>query len=106
ISIGDGAPQWYQYFLCGTKGILDVLPKDIPIKGFNVIVSGTIPQSAGLSSSSALVSAAALATAHVHKFSMSKEKIANLCAECERYIGTQGGGMDQAIAFLATEGKL
>lgn len=37
---------------------------------------------------------------------MSKDKIANLCAECERYIGTQGGGMDQAIAFLATEGKL
>lgn len=37
---------------------------------------------------------------------MSKEKIASLCAECERYIGTQGGGMDQAIAFLATEGKL
>lgn len=36
---------------------------------------------------------------------MSKEKIANLCAECERYIGTQGGGMDQAIAFLATEGE-
>ncbi|KAK4877577.1 hypothetical protein RN001_010083 [Aquatica leii] len=104
INIGEGAPEWYQYFLCGIKGLLDVLPKDISIKGFNVAVSGIIPQSAGLSSSSALVSAAALATSYVHSFTVSKEKLANLCAECERYIGTQGGGMDQAIAFLATEG--
>ncbi|XP_044269352.1 N-acetylgalactosamine kinase [Tribolium madens] len=104
ISIGDGAPDWHQYFLCGIKGIFDILPKDVDLKGMNIVVSGKIPPSAGLSSSSALVSAAALATAHAHSFPMSKEKIANLCAECERYIGTQGGGMDQAIAFLATEG--
>ncbi|EFA00753.1 N-acetylgalactosamine kinase [Tribolium castaneum] len=104
ISIGDGAPDWHQYFLCGIKGIFDILPKDVDLQGMNVVVSGKIPPSAGLSSSSALVSAAALATAHAHNFPMSKEKIANLCAECERYIGTQGGGMDQAIAFLATEG--
>ncbi|KAH0808618.1 hypothetical protein GEV33_014173 [Tenebrio molitor] len=104
ISVGDGAPEWHQYFLCGIKGIFDILPKDVDFKGMNVVVSGKVPLSAGLSSSSALVSAAALATAHAHNFPMSKEKIANLCAECERYIGTQGGGMDQAIAFLATEG--
>ncbi|KAJ8945395.1 hypothetical protein NQ318_016002 [Aromia moschata] len=226
ISVGDGAPQWHEYFLCGVKGILEILPKDVSVKGMKIVVSGTIPQSAGLSSSSALVSAAALATSHAHKmhytrslqhehsvparcckvqhwclstafslvrstavfaviflhlipsawptlgrsgnstgytnsrvtnsrqkivlndavdpstppivrcltekvyhgvpgshekfirdkaaaiaqwvkrqFPLSKEKIANLCAECERYIGTQGGGMDQAIAFLATEGS-
>ncbi|KAK5642851.1 hypothetical protein RI129_009018 [Pyrocoelia pectoralis] len=100
---GDG-PKWHQYFLCGVKGLLDVLPQEISINGFNVAVSGIIPQSAGLSSSSALVSAAALSTSHVHNFNISKEELANLCAGCERYIGTQGGGMDQAIAFLASEG--
>ncbi|KAB0796666.1 hypothetical protein PPYR_10800 [Photinus pyralis] len=104
ISIGDEAPKWYQYFLCGVRGLLDVLPKETSIKGFNVAVSGIIPQSAGLSSSSALVSAAALSTSHVHNFNISKKELANLCARCERYIGTQGGGMDQAIAFLANEG--
>ncbi|XP_057656355.1 N-acetylgalactosamine kinase isoform X1 [Diorhabda carinulata] len=104
INIKEKVPHWYQYYLCGVKGILDILPNDVNLTGMKVVVSGNVPQSAGLSSSSALVSAAALATAHSHKLSISKEKMANLCADCERYIGTQGGGMDQAIAFLANEG--
>lgn len=70
IAIGEGAPQWYQYFLCGVKGILEILPKDITIKGMRIVVSGNVPQSAGLSSSSALVSAAALATAHANEVSI------------------------------------
>lgn len=67
ISVGDGAPNWFQYFLCGLKGVLEILPNDQIPKGMKVLVSGTIPQSAGLSSSSALVSAAALATAHANE---------------------------------------
>jgi len=35
---------------------------------------------------------------------MSKLEIASLSAASERYIGTEGGGMDQAIAFLGTKG--
>lgn len=70
ISIGDGAPRWYQYFLCGVKGITEVLPKVHNLKGMNVFAKGSIPQSAGLSSSSALVSAAALATAHANNVSI------------------------------------
>lgn len=31
--------------------------------------------------------------------------MSTISATCERYIGTQGGGMDQAIAFLAKEGN-
>lgn len=33
-----------------------------------------------------------------------KQSLATIAAQCERYIGTQGGGMDQAIAFLAKQG--
>lgn len=62
-------PQWYHYFLCGIKGILDVLPTETNIKGLSVIVSGNIPPSAGLSSSSALVSAAALAASYAFNVS-------------------------------------
>lgn len=59
-------PEWYNYFLCGVKGIYDEL-SDGPQFGMFVTVSGNIPPAAGLSSSSALVSAATLATSFVNK---------------------------------------
>ncbi|KAJ9580402.1 hypothetical protein L9F63_003926, partial [Diploptera punctata] len=96
------SPSWHQYFLCGLKGVLETLNKDSV--GMLVAASGNIPLSSGLSSSSALVSAAALAATYANKHKMSKLDIASLSATSERYIGTQGGGMDQAIAFLGTKG--
>lgn len=59
-------PEWYSYFLCGVKGIHDELQSnDLPC-GMFAMVSGTIPPASGLSSSSALVSAAALATSYTN----------------------------------------
>lgn len=59
-------PDWYNYFLCGVKGIYDELT-DAPQIGMFVTVSGNIPPASGLSSSSALVSAATLATSFINK---------------------------------------
>lgn len=36
---------------------------------------------------------------------LSKHDLANVSARAERHIGTQGGGMDQAIAFLGKSGN-
>ena len=97
--------EWYNYFLCGYKGVVDDLGVREPV-GMDVMVDGNVPPSAGLSSSSALVCCAALATAYANKIVMPiKQEFAELCAKCERYIGTEGGGMDQAISFLGEHGK-
>lgn len=100
ISDSNGKPYWYNYVLCGVKGALEFLDNNIT-NGLQLCVDGIIPPASGLSSSSALVSAACLALLYAQNIPLSKTEIASLCAKCERYIGTQGGGMDQAIAFLA-----
>ena len=99
-------PAWHNYFLCGVKGVLEYIHKmgDFPRKGFMVAVSGNIPPASGLSSSSALVCSSALATAFLFNLPLNKQLLATLSASSETYIGTQGGGMDQAIAFLAKKG--
>ncbi|KAM3960895.1 N-acetylgalactosamine kinase-like [Aphomia sociella] len=96
----NGKPYWYNYFLCGIKGALEYLNKE-KINGVQFFIDGNIPPASGLSSSSALVSAACLAFMFAQNEIPKKTEIASLCAKSERYIGTQGGGMDQAIAFLA-----
>lgn len=77
---------------------------DFTRKGFKVAVSGNIPPASGLSSSSALVCSAALATAFIFDLPLNKQLLATLSASSEHFIGTIGGGMDQAIAFLAKKG--
>lgn len=96
-------PEWYKYFLCGVKGILEFAKPAVP-KGMMVVLSGNIPPASGLSSSSALVCASVLGSAYIHKIPLDKQALATISADCERFIGTQGGGMDQAIAYLAKQG--
>lgn len=107
LKIDDVLPRWHHYFMCGVKAALEhggSCEVGVSPPGLDIMVHGTVPQSAGLSSSSALVCAAALATLQAIKAVATKLKLASLCAASERYVGTQGGGMDQAIAFLAEAG--
>jgi N-acetylgalactosamine kinase len=73
--------------------------------GFDAIVGGTIPESAGLSSSSALVVASALAFLAANNTKVETRTLADLLARAERYVGSEGGGMDQAVSLLAEAGK-
>ena len=70
------------------------------LTGMNALFGSDIPESAGLSSSSALVISSSLALLAVNHIDMDFLKLAELMAEGERYVGTQGGGMDQAICLL------
>ncbi|KAM8890945.1 N-acetylgalactosamine kinase isoform 2-T2 [Spinachia spinachia] len=74
------------------------------LSGMSCVVDGTIPPSSGLSSSSALVCCAGLVTMEANQKSLSKVALAEICTKSERYIGTEGGGMDQSISFLAERG--
>jgi galactokinase len=71
------------------------------LRGVDGLVSSTIPIAAGLSSSSALVIAAALALLHASGEFIDRLELAELMADGERYVGLRGGGMDQAISLLA-----
>jgi N-acetylgalactosamine kinase len=95
--------HWFEYIMCGIKGLID--NNDLEkVSNITALFSGNVPPSAGLSSSSALVCCSALMTAVANAVSMSKVDFATMCASCENLIGTEGGGMDQAISFLAEPG--
>lgn len=70
-------------------------------RGFDAFVHSDIPTAAGLSSSSALVVACALALLHSNEIEIERLQLADLLAEAEQYVGTRGGGMDQAICLAA-----
>ncbi|XP_018521841.1 N-acetylgalactosamine kinase [Lates calcarifer] len=103
IAIDRDNPKWHYYFLCGVKGIQEKFGI-ARLSGMSCVVDGTIPPSSGLSSSSALVCCAGLVTMEANQKSLSKVALAEICAKCEHYIGTEGGGMDQSISFLAERG--
>ncbi|XP_022247537.1 N-acetylgalactosamine kinase-like isoform X2 [Limulus polyphemus] len=107
LKIDSLNPKWYHYYLCGFLGMVEHASYDYlsSSSGLDIAVLGTVPPSAGLSSSSALVCAAALATMHAYSLSVSKLELASLSSKCERYIGTEGGGMDHAISVLAEPGS-
>lgn len=77
----------------------------LPLRGIRACVGGSIPAGAGLSSSSALVVAVALALVYVNQLSIADLELAETLARGERYVGTEGGGMDQAASILGEAGS-
>ncbi len=75
------------------------------LEGFDAVVHSDIPVAAGLSSSSALVVASALTILHANDIWIERMALAELLAEAEQYVGTRGGGMDQAICLAARRGS-
>jgi galactokinase len=74
------------------------------LHGFDAALDATLPVAAGLSSSSALVIGVSLALLSANGRTWEPVALAEQMAQAERYTGTQGGGMDQAICAGAVEG--
>jgi len=64
------------------------------LKGMNALVSGNIPRAAGLSTSSALVVAAAEACIRINNLEVDTMELVDICGAGEWYVGTRGGSGD------------
>ncbi|RZC71520.1 hypothetical protein C5167_034698 [Papaver somniferum] len=100
--------KWGHYFICGYKGFHEFAKSKgvdvgVPV-GLDVLVDGTVPTGSGLSSSAAFVCSSTIALMAVFDMNFPKKEIAQLTCECERHIGTQSGGMGQAISVMAKSG--
>jgi galactokinase len=97
----DADGHWANY----AKAPADELARRFAIwRGFDGFLTSDIPVAAGLSSSSAIVNAVGLALAHINEVLVEERAFAELMADAERYVGTRGGGMDQAVSLAARAG--
>ena len=97
--------HWGNYVKAGFQGLADYFGTSSGLPALDMLFDGNIPTAAGLSSSSALVVATSLAALSHTRKKMEKRALAEATAAAERYVGTQGGGMDQAASLLSETGK-
>jgi galactokinase len=93
--------DWGNYAKAAAEALLAVHG---PLGGLDALVEGDIPPAAGLSSSSALVVACAIALLEANGIAWEPGALAQLMAEGEKYVGTRGGGMDQTVCLCARPG--
>ncbi|GAA6008827.1 hypothetical protein JCM11491_003797 [Sporobolomyces phaffii] len=120
---GDGSDlpindqhHWSNYFIAGTKGILSHLAKPDNRGKFDgagkvpervlVMVHGTVPEGSGLSSSSAMTTASAMAVLDIlgRRDGMDfvcRRDVTNVAIEGERLVGVNSGGMDQSASVFS-----
>ena len=92
--------DWSNYL----RGPAQMLAKQAELPGLNLLVIGAppygVPRSVGLSSSSAIVVATAVALAYQAELPYTNPAFAQQCADAEWYVGTRGGIMDHFAALL------
>ncbi len=104
--------HWSNYVRAAAKGLLD---HGVRLeRGIEGTVTGDVPIASGLSSSSALVVASALALLKANGVevggdarptpTISRLELAALMARAERFVGLEGGGMDQAACLHGVAG--
>ncbi|MGC1340829.1 MAG: galactokinase [Candidatus Binataceae bacterium] len=98
------AGDWANYVKAGVQGVIDHFGSrgvsEAKLRGATMIVDGRVPVAAGLSSSSALTVAAALAFMTLNRLELGPLECAAMVARSEWYVGTRGGGMDQAPSLM------
>ena len=76
--------DWSRYIAAACRGVMEHAGETSQtFQGLSLLVDGIVPPGSGLSSSSSLVCAAALALMHANGLSYTREELAALCAKCE-----------------------
>ena len=91
-----GTGDWGNYLKAAAQELVHRYSIGCGIAG---AVSSNLPIAAGLSSSSSLLVAAALALADANGLHITRPDLAALLQHAEQYVGTKGGGMDQAVSL-------
>lgn len=92
--------HWSDY-VAGVARLMDRAVGNLP--GANLLVSGNVPQGAGLSSSASLEVAVCKALLEISGKTLDGESVAELCRRAENdFVGARCGIMDQ---FIAVHGK-
>ena len=107
FEVGPGIPpadagDWSNYLRGAAQSLANIQGAR---HGIDLLVHSTLPTAAGLSSSSALAVGAGLALAQANGIRVVPLGFAEQMAHAEQYVGTQGGGMDQAVCLLARAGQ-
>lgn len=95
------AGDWGNYVMAAARTVFREYGVGIGIQG---TVGSTLPAAAGLSSSAALVVAVANALLSAGECHVPEVDLAQALAEGERFVGTAGGGMDQAASLAGERG--
>ena len=108
VEIDASTLQWSNYFKAGLRGAVELLRKkqaDFEPCGLDVLVDGSVPFGAGVSSSAAFVCASALAVLRANgQATVSKNDLTELAIVSERAVGVNSGGMDQSASVFAIQG--
>lgn len=97
-------PAWSRY----VQGVVWVLQQHgITVGGFEAVLTGNVPQGAGLSSSAAIEVATAMLLQSLFDFPLPGPEMAALCQEAEnRFVGVNCGIMDQFISRMGRQGTV
>ncbi len=101
--LADAPGDWSHY----AQAALLRLQKELGrqrLGGMDCLLTGNIPVGAGLSSSSALVVAFALAALTVNRLKSSPQDFVDLCGEGEWFVGSRGGSSDHAAIVASQRG--
>jgi galactokinase len=92
--------DWANYVKAAIQGVIDRFSERGRWRGASMVIDSTVPPAAGLSSSAALTVSTAIAYMAINELELDPLETATMVARSERYVGTQGGAMDQSVSIL------